>query len=328
MKTGFKITCDPFRRIFASALLITVVLIYSSSALLAESKFELTETPEGVAVKLNGKLLTNYLVKSGAKPILWPLIGPYGNEITRAYPMRDAGEFERDDHVHHRSFWFTHGDVNGIDFWSETEGHGNIIHKGFDKVRGGKTGVIVTRNDWVGPDGKRICQDTRTLTFHADGDLYWIDFDTTVTAGDGSVKFGDTKEGSFGVRVAGSMKVTSEMGGKIINIHGDTDLKAWGKQSPWVDYHGPVKGNVVGITIMNHPSSFRYPSYWHARTYGLFTANPFGLHHFKGDNSIDGSHQMEKGDSFTLRYRVLVHKGTEKEADVAKHFEAYKNVKK
>ena len=117
-----------------------------------------------------------------------------------------------------------------------------------------------------------------------------------MTASAGPVKFGDTKEGSFGVRVAGSMKVTSKPAGHVINTHGDKDGNAWGKAAPWVDYYGSAvpKGKVVGIAIMNHPSSFRYPTYWHVRTYGLFTANPFGLHHFKGDNSIDGAHQMEK----------------------------------
>ena len=220
--------------------------------------------------------------------------------------------------------------VNGIDFWSEGKDHGNIVHRKFSVVKGGKQAVIVSHNDWLSADGKKVCEDIRRLTFGAEGSSYWIDFDTTVTASEGPVKFGDTKEGSFGVRVAGSMKVTAKPAGHVINTHGDKDVKAWGKAAPWVDYYGTAvpKGKVVGIAIMNHPASFRYPTYWHVRTYGLFTANPFGLHHFKSDNSIDGSHQMKKGETMTLHYRVLIHPGDVKEGGVAEAFKEYSALEK
>ncbi|MCS5584787.1 MAG: PmoA family protein [Pseudomonadales bacterium] len=308
--------------------LLSLCLLFSVVTWASADDFQIAKTDSGVEVTRNGKMMTRYLIKSGAKPILWPLIGPYGNEITRAYPMRDAGEHERNDHIHHRSFWFTHGNVNGIDFWSETKNHGNIIHRDFTKLQSGESAIIETKNDWIGPDGKRHCQDVRRLTFGSSKSGYWIDFDTTVTASDGQVVFGDTKEGSFGVRVAGSMKITAELGGTVLNANGDRDGTAWGKAAPWVDYVGPVNGKTVGITIMNHPSSFRYPTYWHVRTYGLFTANPFGLHHFKGNNDVDGSHTMAKGETMTLRYRVYIHQGTTEEANIEKQFSTYSNVKK
>ena len=83
---------------------------------------------------------------------------------------------------------------------------------------------------------------------------------------EGSVKM-------FGLRVATSMDVTSKKGGKIINAEGIENTPAWGKPSPWVDYTGPVGGKTVGVAIFNHPSSFRYPTTWHVRDYGLFAAN-------------------------------------------------------
>jgi len=294
------------------------------------AEFAVTQEKDGITVSRDGKLVTRYLIFSGAKPILWPVKGPYGDDITRGYPMREALDTERNDHVHHRSFWFTHGNVNGIDFWSEGKDHGNIVHRKFSVVKGGKQAVIVSHNDWLSADGKKVCEDIRRLTFGAEGSSYWIDFDTTVTASEGPVKFGDTKEGSFGVRVAGSMKVTAKPAGHVINTHGDKDVKAWGKAAPWVDYYGTAvpKGKVVGIAIMNHPASFRYPTYWHVRTYGLFTANPFGLHHFKSDNSIDGSHQMKKGETMTLHYRVLIHPGDVKEGGVAEAFKEYSALEK
>lgn len=311
-----------------TAAVLTIALLLTFPVSVQAAQFEVEKTDEGVTVKLDGKVLTCYVTKSGNKPILWPIIGPNGNEITRAYPMRDAGPDERADHRHHRSFWFTHGDVNGISFWHEGDRTGEIVHKEFVKVEGGENPIIVTRNDWNGPDGKKICEDERTLTFGVDGDSVWIDFDTTVKAAADQVTFGDTKEGCCGVRVAGTMKVDSKQGGKIVNCEGHTDRDAWGKPAAWCDYHGPVKGNVVGIAILNHPKSFRYPTYWHVRTYGLFTANPFGLSNFIKAENGKGAHTLEKGESFTLNYRLLIHKGDEKEGGVAEAFAKYAKTKR
>ena len=124
------------------------------------------------------------------------------------------------------------------------------------------------------------------------------------------------------------MKVESGLGGKIVNSNGLTNKEAWGKPAAWVDYHGPVEGETVGIAIMNHPSSFRFPTYWHVRTYGLFAANPFGLHNFQNSDDVDGSHTLEPGQSMSLRYRVLVHKGDEKDGRVADAYGQYAKVNK
>ncbi len=312
--------------------MIRAAICFLAACLLSTSlqaaPFEVKKSDDGVEVWQNGKLLTRYVKKSKTKPILWPLHGPHGSEITRAYPMRKAGEGERGDHPHHRSFWFDHGDVNGVSFWHENEGAGSIEHREFLKTTGGDTAVITTRNDWVTPEGKTVCSDVRTLTFGVDEGMNYIDVDVTVTA-KGDTVFGDTKEGSFGVRTAGTMKVDSKLGGTITNSEGQTDKGAWGKPASWVDYVGPVKGNTVGIAILNHPSSFRYPTHWHVRTYGLFAANPFGLKDFYGKASgKDGTHKMKDGETFTLRYRVLLHKGDTKSAGIAEAFKRYAQVAK
>ncbi len=273
---------------------------------------------KGVVVKIDGQLFTEYVTDFDGTPILWPIIGPTGKPMTRAYPM-GKGPNEREDHKHHRSLWFTHGDVNGLSFWHlET-----IRHREFAKVESGPQAVVVTRDDWVAKDGKRVCEDERSMRFGRDGDTRWIDFDITLKASDGPVKFGDTKEGTMGVRVAGTMKVDAKLGGRIVNSEGQTDGEAWGQQAAWVDYHGPVDGQTVGIAILNHPKSFRFPSYWHVRTYGLFAANPFGWHDFRRSKEYDGSHELGAGESITLRYRFLFHKGDEKAGKVAEAFAAY-----
>ncbi|QDU97773.1 DUF6807 domain-containing protein [Lignipirellula cremea] len=308
-------------------LTLACCLAVVSSVSMAAEKFTVETADDGVTVKHNGELLTRYLFKSGAKPILWPLIGPHGKEITRSYPMVEEGkETEKKDHIHHRSFYFTHGNVNGVDFWAETGKNGTIEHRKLVKAEGGDQAVIVTQSEWVTPAGEKILGDQRTLTFGEFGKSVWIDFDLKLTAL-APVEFGDTKEGSFGIRVAGTMKTTAEKGGQIVSSHGDTDLEAWGKAAPWVDYHGPVEGETVGIAILNHPSSFRYPTNWHVRTYGLFAANPFGLSDFtKG--AQHGEHKMAKGESIDLRYRVLIHEGDEKQGKVAEAFQEYEKVKK
>jgi hypothetical protein len=300
--------------------LFSLIMLHVS---LAARAAEITAERVGgkVVVKIDGQPFTEYVATSDLKPplgpILWPIIGPTGKPMTRAYPMGTAPN-ERLDHPHHRSLWFNHGDVNGVSFWHKEA----IKHRKFVKVESGQRAVIVTENDWLDKDGKRVCQDRRALTFQADGDNRLIDFDVTVKATDGPVKFGDTKEGSFGVRVAETMKVDAKLGGRIVNSEGQVDAAAWAKPAAWVDYHGPVDGQTVGVAVLNHPTSFRFPTYWHVRTYGLFAANPFGLHNFKGTGA-DGSYTIQSGDSIALRFRVVLHRGDEKVGKVAEAYAAY-----
>lgn len=294
-------------------------------SLAAAAEFALEKNDRGnVAVLLDGQPFTEYLIDTGAKPILWPIVGPTSAEMTRAYPMRPDVPGEKQDHPHQRSFWFTHGEVNGVDFWSELDGHGTIVHRDYLLVAGGEQGAIVTANDWLGPDGRLHLSDERKLVFRAGDGWRTIDFDIKLTApADAPVVFGDTKEGSFGVRIPTVMDVNSNMGGHIVNAEGLTDGDTWGKASPWVDYYGPVEGHTIGIAILNHPSSFRSPTYWHVRDYGLFAANPFGLHHFKGIETHEGEYTLPAGESMTLRYRAIFHQGDAQEAGIAEAYSRY-----
>jgi len=310
-------------------LLVLVIVLTLCAAHVQAVEFSLEKTEEGMTVNIDGELFTKYVKKSGPKPILYPIIGPTGDPMTRNYPMKQEKlPHERQDHPHHRSFWFTHGKVGGVDFWSENKGHGTIVHRKFAKAEAGAgSALLVTHNDWMSPDGKKVCADERRLAFGADEDRRWIDFEITLKASEGDLTIGDDKEGTFGVRVAGTMKVDSKLGGEIVNSEGHKNKEAWGKRAAWVDYHGPVNGKTVGVAILNHPSSFRFPTYWHVRTYGLFCANPFGLSFFDRSKDKNGAHTIPAGDSITLRYRVLFHKGDEKEGKVAKEFAAYSEKK-
>lgn len=278
-----------------------------------------------VKILVGGEELAVHRVDQGAKPFLWPLIGPSGERLTRAFPMEDL-ETEKQDHPHQRSFWFTHGDVNGVDFWSEMRDHGTIKETARRVAASGPVlGRLETKDDWVGPDGAKICEDERVLTVYNTQSIRVLDFEITIKATEGPVVFGDTKEGTFGIRVATSMDVDRKGGlgggGKIRNAEGVEDADAWSKSSNWVDYSGPVDGKTVGIAILNSPSSYGFPTYWHVRTYGLFAANPFGLKDFGEDKS--GELKLEKGESVRFAYRVILHDGDADAANIADQFQAY-----
>ena len=239
--------------------------------------------------------------------------------MSRSFPMeKDAGDdvaLPPDE-----SFWFTHGLVNGIDFWTVKKG---VIRETSRTIEDSSPvlGRLRTRDDWIGPDGTKVCEDERVLTVYRTKDLRILDYDVTLKATAGPVDLGETKEGSFGVRVASSMDVDKKTGGKILNAEGLQDAAAWGKASKWVDYSGPIDGKTMGIAILDHPASFRHPTTWHVRTYGLFAANPFGGKEF-GTRGY-GEHKLAQGESARFSYRVILHAGGADAAEVGRRFALY-----
>ncbi len=306
-------------KLIACLLAFMALAAFARAAPSADMSLERTD--DGVTVELDGKPFTRYLFKGDQKPVLYPVIGPTGHPLTR--PPEKVR-----DHPHHFSFWFTHGNVNGHDFWHGKKG-ARIVHRELVKAEvvpassGGdaEEAVLVTRSDWLAGDGKVVCREQRTMAFGTWRDSRRIDVDVTISAADEPVTFGETKEGSFGVRVYPSMRVDAGKGGHIVNSRGDTDGDAWSKQAEWVDYHGPVDGKTVGIAILQHPTSFRFPTRWHVRPYGLFAVNPFMKG--KGGEQTATSHTLKPAGSFTLRFRVLLHEGDEKAARIAKAFADY-----
>ena len=293
------------------------VLIMGAVAL-AEVTAERSE--RGVVVKVDGELFTEYLTRAGASPALWPLVGPTGKHMTRAWPIGPEERGGTKDHPHHQSLWFTHDEVNDANFWSDNredrQHRANVKHREFDVVESDGDSVrIVARNDWMNGD-KKMFEDERTLVFGTRGEDRWIDYTITIKATEGDVTFGDTKEGTFSVRVRDSMRVEAKKGGRVENSEGQVDDDAWGMPAKWVDYTGPVEGETVGIAIFSHPKSFRPNTRWHVRGYGLFAANPFGHKDFpKPELAKQGAVTIPKGEELTLRYLVLLHRGgTDKQA--------------
>ena len=291
--------------------------------------------PDCIDVYTNGKLFTTlHYGDAWTRPFMHPVVGPSGSNVTRTYPLVLDLPGETRDHHHQKSFWTAWGDLscNGVqhdDGWSEAwDGHGTIVARRCDIVENGPVrGKIVMALDWLSKDGIKIMEEERTYTYYLlnDGEQA-VDLKVVFLPTEGDVTFGDTKEGGIcSIRVASSMDATGK--GTIENSYGAVgEDETWGKRAEWCDYYGPVKdGSIAGITIMDNPSNFRFPTYWHVRNYGLMTANPFGLSYFYNDKSKDGSYTIKAGEPFVFQYRVFIHSGSTKEATVGNRYHDYIN---
>ncbi len=289
---------------------------------------------EYITVEIKGKPFTQFFIGPETnKPYLHPLRSASGKIVTRGYPMEDIPGESR-DHPHHRGLWFAHGDVNGFDFWgNETRGpkFGRIVLAKIDNVSSGKdSGAIDATFEWRDPSGKVLLTETRHMIFYGAPKTRTVDFDITLTAREKAV-FGDSKEGTFALRLASELEephsdapAQPARTGHMVDSEGrEGEKQVWGKRADWVDYYGVMDGEPLGIAIFDHPLNPRHPTYWHARSYGLFAANIFGLRDFENDKSKDGSLTLAPGESVRFRYRVVIHPGDVRGAHVARLYQDY-----
>jgi len=286
-----------------------------------------------IDVLVGGKAFTTYCVgAAAAKPYFFPLRSAQGAVVTRSFPMVGNIPGEDRDEPHQRAMYFAHGDINGYDFWGEAEfarwshhsasAFGRTVFRALDEIGSGDgSGVLRAEFDLVTSDKENIAEETQAYTFSGDERVRIIDCKFIIHANHGPLRIGDTKEGTFAIRVVKALEPPT---GHMVNSDGATGEKAiWGRRADWVDYDGNVAGEEVGLAILDHPENLRHPTYWHARQYGLLAANPFGLKEFLHDRHQDGSYMIPAGGSLTLRYRVLIHHGDFREADVAGAYKRY-----
>jgi hypothetical protein len=275
-------------------------------------------------VVIDGQVFTAYRTHGGPKPYLFPIYGPTGVSMTRSFPMEKV-KGEMRDHIHHRGLWFTFDKVNDTDFWAETPTSGQSVHTEFlSHTKGPVFGSITSKVEWKKRKGGPVAHDVRTYTFYRVPGARIVDFTISMTAADGPLRFGDSKEGLFAIRVNELIKVErKDNPGTIVNSEGQRNNEAWGKRAAWCDYFGKVDGKEVGVAIFDNAANFRHPTYWHVRTYGLFAANPFGISQFTGDKTQNGAHEVPAGQSFNATYRVLFHTGDDKTGRVADWYAAY-----
>lgn len=323
----------------------------SPGAEASETRFTISEDDQGLTINFDGKLFAKYNLHSANKPYLWPIIGPTGKSMTRAFPMEDSKLEKKNqrDHPHHRGMLFGHerieryesGNIEnsepiGGDTWHEKLTYaesGNraaklkmlatIKHRDFKTLYANDDrAVVVHVCDYFDAGGRRILEEERTLTFGATAKTRTIDFEQKFVARDSDVVFHDRKDAGLAIRVPSSMAVKSKLGGHVINSVGEIDGDAWSKPAKWCDYHGPVEGEHLGIAILNHPNSYRFPTRWHVRQYGLFAANPFGSKAFDGKFD-DATTKLKQGESLELRHRFIFHLGNAEDANIEEAWQQY-----
>lgn len=288
-------------------------LLFWAAAIPLHAAMEVKEGSGGIDVLEDGKPLTRY--HFSRVPYLYPLPSDSGANLARHWPIEDDVPEEDRDHPHHRSLWLSHGSVNGFDFWAWTgRGDPQIKHVAtLDPVAGGKEAGFTAKLDWIA-GGKVHLHEVRRHTFRRIDDRTWsIEVISELSPAEDEALFGDTKEGTFALRVDRSLRFKGPRAeGHILDSEGRSDDECWGKRSDWVAFHGPdEKDEPAVIAIFDHPDSFRHPTWWHARDYGLLAANPFGIHDFEAkEDSTLGNHTLKKGSTLKLRYLVVIHHGT------------------
>lgn len=315
-----------------------LLLFLALAPLASAAEVKLTRLADRVRIEIGGALFTEYIFGDGAsRPYCYPILSADGTSLTRDFPMR-ATPGEETDHPHHRALMFAHGDANGIDFWNEDKAGGNLpkgrtVHDGLVETTSGDVGVIRTRNRWLAPDGRLIATDDTFIRFRGDAAARLLDYEVVIHAlPDSPLTMGDSKEGTMSIRLAQWMTLPHKYKGQPVTGTGHyllstglRDAEAWGKRADWCTAYAARDGKTYGVAIFDHPQNLRHPTWWMARDYGLFNANPFGQHDFENlrDQPTIGNHTVPAGGSLTMRYRFYFHEGDPAAAGVAARYADY-----
>lgn len=266
----------------------------------------------GVVVHAEGGLFAEYRTDGTRGPVLWPLCAPSGVALTRAFPFAEV-EGERRDHPHHESCWFTHGAVNGIDFWA---GDGSIVAVGTPTIDA-RNGEVTQLSEWRSAAGDVVCEDHRRYRFRSDGDLRTIDVVVRVSASKSELRFGDTKEGTMALRLRNEFCLDGPgAAGAVQDSEGRTGKAVWGKSARWVAYSAELDGVPHTVAMFDAAANHGHPTHWHARGYGLFAANPFGLHDFTKAPKGTGDLVVPVGGELRLHYRIWIRRGAADVSDI------------
>lgn len=330
-------------------VMLLAILGLLNHCVIAQKGFSLKsdEAKKKVSVLYNGRLLTAYCYfDSTEKPVLFPVKTLSGVTITRGYPVSPR-EGERTDHPHHLGIWLNYESVNGLDFWNNStaiakeklDHYGSIRHQKVLSSSGkGDRASLSTASQWVDHSGNVLLNEVTDFQFSVSGGDFIIDRTSTLT-GATDVEFKDVKDGMLAIRVSRALEMPSKEAGSFVDAHGEvTKVPAmdnsqvtgmyinregvqgdsiWGKRSEWALLKGKEGGKDVAIIIIDHPTNPGYPTYWHARGYGLFAANPLGQKVFsKGKEELDL--KLKKGQKVSFKYRIVIHEGAvdAKQADV------------
>lgn len=302
--------------------------------LVAADQVTFTRQDDRVRIEIGGKHFSDYIHHGWPKPCLYPILDADGTSYTRDFPF-SKNPAEVPDHDWHRGVWFAHGAVNGHDLWREIpeKKTGRIVLDAILESRDGPAGVLRLRQRWESSAGTILLTDETTLRIARNSAGTVLDYEVKLLATHGAVTLGDTEEGTMAVRINEALRVMHGKNkdkragtGHLVNSEGVRATPVWGKRAAWCDAHGPLAdGRIIGIALFDHPQNASHPTWWHARDYGLLSANPFGRHDFEKlkDRPDAGTRVIPAGGQLVLRYRLIFHRGDEKAARLAEQFSAY-----
>lgn len=325
-------------------ILIALAILILPSLLFAQSKNRVTveadQTKQKVYINIDGKPFTEFIfTDTMEKPFLYPIYAPNGQTITRGFPWKpEPGDPV--DHPHHIGLWFNYENVNGLDFWNNSfaipaekkKQYGWIRTTKIEKTGSGSEGTLIYKADWTDQAKNVLMQETTTYVFSVRNDSRVIDRTTNFTAVQ-DVTMPDVKDGMLGLRVAHELELPvkqtkeykddkgnitkvpaikdSSVTGNYITSGGKEGDAAWGTRGNWCMMYGKKGGDAISIVMIDHPQNPGYPTYWHARNYGLFAANPLGQKVFsEGKETLN--FKLAKGEKTTFKYRVVIASGKEK----------------
>jgi hypothetical protein len=292
-----------------------------------------------VDISIGGKLFTSFLYPDTLeKPVLYPLHAANGTVVTRSFPL-DSREGDPTDHPHHIGLWFNFENLNGLDFWNNSYAipankknlYGWIRTDRILETKSGNTGVLTYHANWTDQQKDVILEETTRYEFSGNENQRVIDRFTTLKA-DKDAFFKDAKDGMLGLRLAHELqmpdakdqKFTDDKGnvtivkggtdhvanGNYVTSAGKTGDDAWSSRAVWCKVFGKMGADSVSIAIIDHPKNPNYPTFWHARGYGLFAANPLGEKIFTNGKS-EKMLTLKKGESVTFRYRIVINNGNQ-----------------
>jgi hypothetical protein len=325
--------------------LTTAALVFAATAILAvlvhpgpraseHVSVSVNESARRVDVFVDGQPFTSYVWPTTLKkPVLFPLRTDKGTIVTRGFPL-EPRPGERQDHAHHAGLWLNYENVNGFDFWNNSDAikledaakMGTILHRSVVSTKSGEQGELVVTTEWVNSSGKALLQENTRFVFRGGLGFRSVDRITTLRTLDEKVSFPDAKDGMLGLRVIRALEIPSEkserfasggtttavpkldntgVNGTYLTSEGKKGDDAWGTRGRWCNLSGLVGTEPVTISIFDHPANPGFPTYWHARGYGLFAANPLGQKVFSnGKEELNFS--LAPHSSVIFRYRILI----------------------
>jgi len=292
-----------------------------------------------VDIFIGGELFTSFLYPDTVeKPVLYPIRAANGSIVTRSFPL-DSRAGDPTDHPHHIGLWFNFENVNGLDFWNNSYAipankknhYGWVRTSKILEIKSGNTGILTYRAYWTDQQKGAILEETTTYGFSGTGNERIIDRTTTLKAVKDAI-FTDVKDGLLGLRLAHELQMPTNNDqkftddkGNITTVKGGTDRLAsgnyltsagktgddvWGTRAEWCKAFGKIGTDSVSVAIIDHPGNPNYPTFWHARGYGLFAANPLGEKVFTNGKSSKML-SLKKGDSVNFRYRIAINNGNQ-----------------